>query len=82
MDAVEQAIWADVHEHENRCWTWSGPTGCSIIRLLAKLCENELPEGRKMYRMPDCELGKNCVSPYHVGTSEDWMFRLRMSRRT
>jgi hypothetical protein len=82
MDNVERAIWNDVEKQENGCWTWSGPSGCSIVRLLSKLCENELPAGRKMYRMPECELGASCVNPYHVGTSEEWMAQVRRQRRT
>jgi hypothetical protein len=82
IDAVEQAIWNDVQKHEDGCWTWNGPTGCSIIRLLARLCDHSLPVGVKMYRMPECDMGADCVNPFHVGTSEEWMARMRRSRRT
>jgi hypothetical protein len=82
IDAVEQAIWDDVAKHENGCWTWKGPSGCNIIRLLARLCDRQLPAGVRMYRMPECELAQVCVNPYHVGTSEEWMARVRRSRRT
>jgi hypothetical protein len=75
LDAVERAIWADVQRHENGCWTWAGQSGCNIIRLLADLSGKPLPVLRRMYRMPKCELGKDCVNPDHVGTAEEWMLR-------
>jgi hypothetical protein len=79
MDAIEQAIWADVekHEDEDGCWTWSKPSGCNVIRLLAELSGKPLPAGRKMYRMPECLTGAKCVNPEHVGTAEQWMSWVR-----
>ena len=75
LDAVERAIWADVQRHENGCWTWVGQSGCNIIRLLAEMSGKPLPLLRRMYRMPGCVLGKDCVNPEHVGTAEEWMLR-------
>lgn len=76
MDKIERAIWADVQQHENGCWTWRGPSGCNVIRLLAELCGYPLPVRGKMYRMPECEMnGADCVNPDHVGTYEEWMSR-------
>lgn len=77
IDPVEQAIWDDVEKCENGCWRWHGPEGCNIIRLLAELCGNALPAGVKMFRMPECCMGSVCVNPGHVGTSEQWMRRIR-----
>lgn len=78
MDNIEGAIWADVHQHESGCWTWSGQSGCNIIRLLAELSGNPLPANRKMYRMPECKLDSaECVNPEHVGTYQDWLCRVQ-----
>jgi hypothetical protein len=77
MDCVEQAIWNDIERHENGCWTWSKPCECNVIRLFAELFDKPLPAGRKLYRMPECHLGKECVNPDHVGTVEEWMSRVR-----
>jgi hypothetical protein len=75
-DNVEEAIWADVQRHENGCWGWPGrKPECNIIRLLADLSGKPLPALRRMYRMPGCALGKQCVNPDHVGTAEEWMLR-------
>lgn len=76
MDAVERAIWTDIDTHECGCWTWKWPSGCNIVRLLAELVGNPLPVNMKMYRMPECEMGSDCVNPEHVGSSEQWMARV------
>lgn len=80
MDAVEQAIWADVDKHDSGCWTWTGASGCNIIRLLAELSRDPLPANRKMYRMPECTMGKDCVNPDHVGTMQQWRSQIRRSK--
>lgn len=82
MDGVEQAIMADVERHDNGCWTWTGPKGCNIIRRLAELSAKPLPANRRMYRMPECELGAECVNPEHVGTADEWSRAMRRLRRT
>lgn len=71
MDNVERAIWQDVHIHESGCWGFTGPRWCSVIRLLADLAGESLPVNKKMFRMPECTLGSECVNPEHVGTSRD-----------
>ena len=43
------------------------------MRLLAELEQIPLPMGKKLYRMPNCVLGKMCVNPQHVGTSEQYI---------
>ncbi len=80
MDVVERAVWNDVEMHENGCWTWSRRAECNIIQLLAELSGNPLPMNSKLYRMPDCGLGRNCVNPEHVGTSERWIARIQAQR--
>ena len=80
VDDLELAIMADVDMHEGGCWTWNKPSECNIIQLLAKLIGRDLPVGRgRLYRMPECTMGKVCVNPFHVGTSEEWTARVRRS---
>lgn len=80
MNKLEDAIWRDVEKHENGCWTWSGPKICKVTRVLAELLGNPLPYGRKLYRMPDCVMGAECVNPAHCGTSEDYMLHVRLNK--
>ncbi len=82
MDAVERAIWQDVVLQENDCWRWKGASDCSVIRLLAELGGKPLPVNTRLYRMPECQLGKECVNPEHVGTSEQWVARISGKRRS
>ncbi len=81
MDKLEDAIWKDVEKRECGCWLWNGPTVCKVVRVLAELMGNPLPAGRKMYRMPHCIIGAECVNPAHCGTSEDYMAHLRISKK-
>ena len=76
-DDVEDAIWRDVLKHASGCWTWTGPKICRVVCILADMTGNPLPIGRKMYRMPHCSLGIQCVNPQHVGTGEDYLWHLR-----
>jgi hypothetical protein len=79
-DAVERAILADVDKHESGCWTWGKPSECNILQILARLCGRRLPPGRAtLYRMPECVMGKDCVNPFHVGTSEEWLSSVKRS---
>ncbi len=78
--------WNDVEAHierrEGGCWTWDGsPVACNVYRLVAEAYGAPLPTGRKLYRMPGCKLGKDCVNPNHIGTGEDYMLALDGQRR-
>jgi hypothetical protein len=43
--------------------------------------EAPLPAGEKLYPMPDCTLGKDCVNPNHLGTSADFVLALNGRRQ-
>ena len=50
------------------------PMTCNVYRFVAEAYGAPLPLGQgKLYRMPDCKLGKACVNPNHIGTDEDFV---------
>lgn len=78
MQDVDKAIWDSVTEHPCGCWSFSGPRDiCNVIPLLAELAGEPLPEGRTLYRLPDCQMGSACVNPKHFGTAEQWFVRTK-----
>jgi hypothetical protein len=76
-------VEANIARHESGCWTWVGaPTTCNVYRFVAEAYGAPLPFGLgKLYRMPDCTLGKECVNPNHIGTGEDFVRALNGRRQ-
>jgi len=78
--------WNDVEAHIERrdnggCWTWDGsPLQGNVSRVIAEAYGAPLPTG-KLYRMPECKLGKDCVNPNHLGTSADFVLALNGRRQ-
>jgi hypothetical protein len=78
--------WDEVAAHIERrnysgCWTWDGsPLDGNVYRFVAEAYGAPLPT-EKLYRMPDCKLGKQCVNPNHLGTGADFVLALNGRRR-
>ena len=78
--------WSDLESHierrEDGCWTWDGfALEGNVYRVIAEAYGAALPGGQKMYRMPGCTLGKDCVNPNHIGAREDFARALQGQRR-
>src|ERR1700694_1532977 len=78
--------WSDVEAHIRRhnsgCWAWSGaPVEGNVYRFVAEAYGAPLPAGQKLYRMPNCKLGKQCVNPNHLGTGADYVLALNGRRQ-
>jgi hypothetical protein len=76
-------VEAHIERHEGGCWTWVGaPMTCNVYCFVAEAYGAPLPVGLgKLYRMPDCRLGKECVNPNHIGTGEDFVRALNGRRQ-
>jgi hypothetical protein len=76
-------VEAHIERHEGGCWTWVGaPMTCNVYCFVAEAYGAPLPVGLgKLYRMPDCRLGKECVNPNHIGTGEDFVLAVKGERR-
>jgi hypothetical protein len=76
-------VEAHIERHEGGCWTWDGsPVDGNVYRVVAEACGAPLPVGLgKLYRMPDCKLGKACVNPNHLGTGEDFVLSVNGRRQ-
>jgi hypothetical protein len=77
--------WSEVEAHierrEDGCWIWDGPRmECNVYRFVAEAYGAPLPT-EKLYRMPDCKLGKQCVNPNHLGTGADFVLALNGRRQ-
>jgi len=77
--------WGDVEvhieRHESGCWTWDGALlAWNVYRYVAEAYGAPFPAGQKLYRMPDCKLGAECVNPNHIGTVEDFVLSLQGRR--
>ena len=71
-----------IERHESGCWTWDGaPLYGNVYRIVAEAYGTPLPAGQKLYRMPDCKLGKECVNPNHLGTGADYVLALNGRRQ-
>jgi len=82
---MDNAYWnvvdAHIKRHECGCWTWAGaPLDFNVYRFVAESCGAPLPSRQKLYRMPDCKLGKECVNPNHLGTGRDFVLALKGQR--
>jgi len=53
---------------------------CNVYRFVAEAYGAPLPT-EKLYRMPDCKLGKTCVNPNHLGTGADFVLALNGRRQ-
>ena len=79
--------WNDVEKHierhEGGCWTWDGsPLDGNVYRFVADAYGAPIPNGHgKLYRMPDCTVGRKCVNPDHLGTGEDFVLSLQGKRK-
>jgi hypothetical protein len=79
--------WGEVEvhikRHESGCWTWNGsPVEGNVYRIVAEACGAPTRNWNgKLYRMPDCTVGRKCVNPNHIGTIEDYMITLDGRRR-
>ena len=51
-----------------------------MYRVIAEAYGAPLPAG-KLYRMPECKLGKECVNPNHLGTETDYVLALNGRRQ-
>jgi hypothetical protein len=76
--------WNEVEAHierrENGCWIWDGfPVAGNIYRYIAEAYGTPLPTG-KLYRMPECKIGRDCVNPTHLGTGADYVLALNGRR--
>jgi hypothetical protein len=76
-------VEANIKRHEGGCWTWVGaPLTCNVYRFVAEAYGSPLPVGRKLYRIPGCIMGKECVNPSHLGIGVDgFMLAQRMRRQ-
>jgi len=78
--------WSTLEPHIERrsdsgCWTWDGlPVDGNVYRIIAEAYGAPLPT-EKLYRMPDCKLGKACVCPHHLGTGADYILSLNGRRQ-
>jgi hypothetical protein len=79
--------WSTLEPHIERredcgCWLWSGaPPEGNVYRIIAEAIGCPLPAGVKLYRMPECKLGKSCVNPSHLGTGVDFVLALNGRRQ-
>ena len=79
--------WGEVEAHIKRldggCWTWDGtPVDGNVYRIIAEAYGIFFPVGSgKLYRMPECQLGKLCVNPNHIGTAKDFVLAVHGRRR-
>ena len=75
-------VESHIERHESGCWTWDGsPVDGNVYCVVAEAYGAPFPSGRKLFRMPECKLGKPCVNPNHVGTNEDFVRALNGRRR-
>jgi hypothetical protein len=75
------SVEVNINRHDSGCWTWVGaPMACNVYRYIAEVHGTPLPTG-KLYRMPECRVGRDCVNPGHLGTGEDYMLALTGQRR-
>lgn len=75
-------VAAHIERHDSGCWVWDGaPVGGNVYRVVAEAYGAPLPAGQKLYRMPDCKLGKGCVNPNHLGTGADYVLALNERRQ-
>ncbi len=83
MDSDHQNdIELNIKRHANGCWTWIGSQlPCNIFRYVADRCGTPLPLGQKLFRMPECKLGKECVNPEHIGTGVDFILTVQGRRQ-
>jgi hypothetical protein len=77
------AVAAHIERHAGGCWTWDGsPVAGNIFRMVAEAYGAPLPVRRgKLYRMPDCTVGRNCVNPNHLGTARDFVLAVHGRRQ-
>jgi hypothetical protein len=76
-------IKCSIERREDGCWRWVGvllPEG-NVYRVVAEAYGAPLPAREKMYRMPECKLGKTCVNPNHLGTAEDFVLTVNGRRQ-
>ncbi len=70
--------WDDIEphieRHESGCWTWDGsPVKGKVFRIIVDALGTPIPNGHgKLYRMPDCTVGRKCVNPNHIGNIEEY----------
>lgn len=77
-----RSIEVHIERHEGGCWTWDGsPLEGNLYRVIAAAYGAPLPAGPKLYRMPECKLGKSCVNPNHLGTGADYVLTLHGRRQ-
>jgi hypothetical protein len=75
-------VAAHIERREDGCWTWDGsPLEGNVYRVVAQAYGAPLPAGPKLYRMPQCTLGKDCVNPNHIGTGADFVLALNRRRQ-
>jgi hypothetical protein len=73
-------VEAHIVRHDSGCWTWDGtPVEGNVYRIVAEAYGAPLPT-EKLYRMPDCTLGKECVNPNHLGTGADFVLAVNGRR--
>jgi len=82
---MDTSDWGGVEGHIERrecgCWVWDGaPVDGNVYRIVAEAYGAPLPI-EKLYRMPDCKLGKECVNPNHLGTGADFVLALNGRRQ-
>src|ERR1700687_5854648 len=71
-----------IERHDSGCWIWDGsPREGNVYRIIAIAYGAPLPAGLKLYRMPDCKLGKECVNPNHLGTGAEFVLALNGRRQ-
>jgi hypothetical protein len=75
------SVEVNIKRHDSGCWTWAGaPMERNVYRYIAEVHGTPLPTS-KLYRMPECRIGHDCVNPGHLGTGEDYMLALTGQRR-
>jgi hypothetical protein len=73
-------VEAHIVRHDSGCWTWDGtPVEGNVYRVVAEVYGAPL-SAEKLYRMPDCKLGKQCVNPNHLGTGADYVLAINGRR--
>lgn len=84
MDNTSDRSAVEAHierRDEGGCWTWDGsPVEGNLYRIIAEAYGAPLATG-KLYRMPACMLGKECVNPNHIGTGADFVLALNGRRQ-
>jgi hypothetical protein len=72
------SVEVNLKRHASGCWTWVGaPLDCNVYRYVADALGAPIPNGHgKLYRMPDCTVGRKCVNPNHIGTLQDYYLSL------